>query len=41
MGESLPVIYAIWIGVVLIMYLLCRWYARVKQNNRSRWLSYL
>ncbi|MES2253979.1 MAG: heparan-alpha-glucosaminide N-acetyltransferase domain-containing protein [Pseudomonadota bacterium] len=40
-GESLPVIYAIWIGVVLIMYPLCRWYARVKQNSKSRWLSYL
>jgi uncharacterized membrane protein len=40
-GESLPVIYAIWIGVVLILYPLCRWYARVKHNNKSRWLSYL
>ncbi len=40
-GEPLPVIYAVWIAVVLILYPLCRWYARVKQRNKARWLSYL
>lgn len=40
-GEPLPVIYAIWIGVVLLLYPLCRRYARIKQHNRSWWLSYL
>lgn len=40
-GAPLPVIYAIWIAVVLILYPLCRWYARVKQQNKAWWLSYL
>jgi len=40
-GYSLPVIYAIWIGVVAALYLPCRWFAGVKQRNRSAWLSYL
>jgi uncharacterized membrane protein len=40
-GESLPVIYALWAAVVLIMYPLCRWYARVKQQRKAWWLSYL
>ena len=40
-GESLPVIYAIWLGVVLLMFPLCRWFARVKQQRKSWWLSYL
>jgi len=38
---GLPAIYAIWIGVLLIMFPLCRWYADVKQRNDSWWLSYL
>ncbi|MGZ5920442.1 MAG: DUF1624 domain-containing protein [Rhizomicrobium sp.] len=40
-GESLPVIYAIWLGVVLLMFPLCRWFARVKQQRKAWWLSYL
>ena len=40
-SEPLPVIYAIWIAVVLILYPLCRWYAQVKQRSKSWWLSYL
>lgn len=40
-GAGLPAIYAIWFGVVLIMFPLCRWYAGVKQRNDSWWLSYL
>jgi uncharacterized membrane protein len=40
-GEPLPVIYATWIGVVLLLYPLCRWYARLKQRNKAWWLSYL
>lgn len=40
-GASLPVIYAIWLGVVLIMFPLCRWFARVKQQRKAWWLSYL
>jgi uncharacterized membrane protein len=37
----LPVVYLVWIGVVVALYPLCRWYAGVKQRSRSAWLSYL
>jgi uncharacterized membrane protein len=40
-GFSLPVVYAIWIGVVLTLYPLCRWFAGVKQRRSDAWLSYL
>lgn len=40
-GLGLPWIYAIWIGVVLALYPLCRWYAGVKRRRRDWWLSYL
>jgi hypothetical protein len=40
-GHSLPVVYAAWAVVVLLLYPLCRWFAGVKARNRSAWLSYL
>jgi uncharacterized membrane protein len=40
-GVSLPVVYLIWIAVVLILYYPCRWFAAVKQRRRDFWLSYL
>ncbi len=40
-GASLPVIYAIWLAVIFLMYPLCRWYAGVKQRNTAWWLGYL
>jgi uncharacterized membrane protein len=40
-GYGLPVVYLIWIGVVLVLYPLCVWYAGVKKRRRSPWLSYL
>ncbi len=40
-GYSLPVTYAVWILVVICLYPLCRWYAKVKARNRSVWLTYL
>lgn len=40
-GLGLPWIYAIWIGVALALYPLCRWYAGLKRRRRDRWLSYL
>ncbi|MGQ0712699.1 MAG: DUF1624 domain-containing protein [Gemmatimonadaceae bacterium] len=39
--SGLPVVYAIWLGVVVAMYPLCRWYAGVKQRRTDAWLSYL
>ena len=40
-GFSLPIVYAIWIGVVVALYPACRWFATVKQRHRAAWLSYL
>jgi uncharacterized membrane protein len=36
----LPAVYAIWAGIVALMYLPCRWYAAVKARGASGWLSY-
>ena len=40
-GHSLATVYAIWFGVVLILYPACRWFATVKVRRRDVWLSYL
>jgi uncharacterized membrane protein len=40
-GFSLPVVYGVWILVVLVLYLPCRWVATLKATGRYRWLSYL
>ena len=40
-GYRLPIVYAIWISVVLALYPVCRWFAGVKQRRRDAWLSYL
>jgi uncharacterized membrane protein len=39
-GYSLPVIYLIWVCVVLTLYPLCRWFAGLKQRRSDVWLSY-
>jgi uncharacterized membrane protein len=39
-GVSLPVVYLVWIAVVLILYPPCRWFAGVKRRRRDAWLSY-
>jgi hypothetical protein len=38
---SLPVVYLIWAGVVVILYPLCRWYAALRARRSDVWLSYL
>ena len=41
-GLSLPMVYLIWLIIVIALYPLCKKYDRYKQNNRSKWwLSYL
>ncbi len=40
-GVSLPTVYLLWIAAIVILYFPCRWFAGVKQRNRSVWLSYL
>ncbi|HJZ92022.1 MAG TPA: heparan-alpha-glucosaminide N-acetyltransferase domain-containing protein [Gemmataceae bacterium] len=39
-GVSLPVVYLIWVGVLLVLYFPCRWFAAVKRRRRDAWLSY-
>lgn len=41
-GFNLWVVYAVWIGVVLMLYPLCNWYDKYKAAHRAKWwLSYL
>ena len=40
-GASLPVVYVLWLGIVLALYPLCRWFAALKQRRKDWWLSYL
>jgi len=40
-GFDLSIVYFIWIGVVLILYPACKWFAEVKRRRRDAWLSYL
>jgi uncharacterized membrane protein len=38
---SLPLLYLVFVICIAMLYVPCRWYARVRRENRSRWLSYL
>lgn len=41
-GVELPIIYLIWLFVILIMFPLCRWYANYKSLHKEKqWLRYL
>jgi len=41
-GFSLAVTYLIWIGIILILYPLCKWYDKYKTDHKQYWwLSYL
>jgi uncharacterized membrane protein len=40
-GYNLMTVYAIWLGVVLVLYPACQWFADVKGRHREAWLSYL
>jgi hypothetical protein len=40
-GYPLPVVYAIWIAVVLVLYPSSAWFSRLKDRRRDWWLSYL
>jgi len=39
-GYNLPIVYLVWLGVVILLYPACYWYARFKQNWYAWWLSY-
>lgn len=40
-GFGLPLVYLVWLIVVVILYFPCRWYAQYKSTTRKWWLSYL
>jgi uncharacterized membrane protein len=41
-GFSLAVVYASWLGVLALLYPLCRWYSQLRRRHRDWWwLSYL
>jgi hypothetical protein len=41
-GFPLGIVYLVWIGVILMLYPLCRWYDKYKTAHREKWwLSYL
>jgi hypothetical protein len=39
-GYGLPVVYAVWLSVLAILYLPARWFADVKRRRRDWWLGY-
>ena len=39
-GYSLPVVYLVWLVVILALYPVCRWFAGVRQRRSDTWLSY-
>jgi uncharacterized membrane protein len=40
-GYSLPMVYLVWISVVLALYPMCAWFSGLKDRRRSWWLAYL
>ena len=40
-GVSLPVTYLLWVLVVVMLYPVCAWFARVRQRSSAWWLGYL
>ncbi len=41
LGVSLPIVYLVWVGALLLLYPLCRWFGSLKQRRDDWWLSYL
>ncbi|NQU94887.1 MAG: DUF1624 domain-containing protein [Candidatus Omnitrophica bacterium] len=40
-GYSLPVVYLVWVGIVMMLFPLCRWYVNFKKTHKSPILSYI
>jgi hypothetical protein len=38
---SLPLLYLVWAIVVVALYFPCRWFSRLKAENKAGWLTYL
>lgn len=39
-GFSLPVVYLVWVCVILALYPACKWFADLKRRRKDAWLSY-
>lgn len=39
-GYGLPVVYLVWIFVVVALYLPCKWFMKIKQTRTDQWLRY-
>jgi len=40
-GYSLWIVYLVWIGVVALLYPICKWFSDYKREHKQWWLSYL
>lgn len=40
-GFGLPVVYAIWLFVILVLYKPCKWFDQYRKTHHKWWLSYL
>jgi uncharacterized membrane protein len=40
-GWGLGLLYLVWLIVVVLLYLACRWYADLKERKRSAWMAYI
>ncbi len=40
-GFGLWIVYGIWISVVLLLYVPCKWYDKIKSSRKYWWMSYL
>ena len=40
-GYGLPVVYAVWLGAVILLYPLCKWFSALKKTRREAIFSYL
>jgi uncharacterized membrane protein len=40
-GFGLPVVYLIWIALVVALYFPCKWFNKYKMNHRQWWLKYI
>jgi hypothetical protein len=41
-GFNLEVVYAYWVGIVLLLYPVCTWFADIKSKYKeNKWLSYI
>ena len=40
-GFNLPMVYGVWLAILIALYPAARWFADVKRRRREWWLSYL